>query len=109
MSETYAANDLLHQIRGEVRKGNHRFTIHAGERMTERYIAVEEVEEVILDGGAEVVENYPEDPRGSSCLVLGVTSQGRALHIQCSHPPIVAIITAYEPDPGEWTGLKIRK
>ncbi|MBI4298691.1 MAG: DUF4258 domain-containing protein [Chloroflexi bacterium] len=72
-------------------------------------VSVREVEEAILSGGAEVIENYPEDTRSPSCLVLGLTRGGRPLHIQCTYPPNVAIITAYEPKPEEWIDWRVRK
>ena len=100
---------LLDGIQAEIIKGNHRFTIHAGERMIERHIAVSEVTEAVLSDSAEVIEDYPDDPRGFSCLVLGMTAKGRPLHVQCSYPPSVVIITAYEPEPTEWLDWRTRR
>jgi hypothetical protein len=33
---------------------------------------------------SEVIEDYPEDKYGPSCLILGFTVYGRPLHVQCS-------------------------
>jgi hypothetical protein len=77
--------------------------------MTERHVSVKEVEEALLSGEAEVIEDYLEDPRGPSCLVLGRTGDRRPLHIQCTYPPNVAVITAYEPNPEEWVNWRIRR
>jgi hypothetical protein len=63
--------------------------------------------EAILSG--DIIEEYPEDKYGPSCLILGKTKMGRPLHVQCSLPPTVWIITLYEPDPQEWIDLRIRK
>lgn len=76
--------------------------------MTRRHISVNEAEEALLSSQAEVIEEYPEDPRGPSCLVLGFTVDGRPLHIQCTYPPNVAVITTYEPDPEEWIDWRVR-
>jgi len=67
----------------------------------ERNISPKEIENVILFG--EVIEDYPEDKYGPSCLICGITEEGRILHVQCSIDP-VWIITAYDPtlDPEEW-------
>lgn len=100
---------LLAGIQAEVRKGNYRFTLHAGDKMTERHISAHEVREAILSNNAEIIEDYPEDTRGPSCLILGMTSNGQPLHVQCSYPPNIAIITAYEPEPTEWLDLRTRK
>lgn len=100
---------LLNGIQAEIRRGSHRFTVHAGERMIERHIAVGEVKEAILAETAEIIEDYPNDLRGSSCLVLGRTPKGRPLHVQCSYPPSVVVITAYEPEPAEWLDWRTRR
>lgn len=75
-----------------------------------RDIRVEEVEQAFRND-CEIVEDYPEDKYGPSLLVLGMTDDGRALHIQvsCSGHPLLKIITLYAPDPGEWMNLKVRR
>ena len=100
---------LLEAIQAKVKERDYRFTLHAGDRMTERHLAVREVEEALLSGSAELIEDYPEDPRSPSCLILGITNSGRLLHIQCTHAPNVAVITAYEPKAEEWIDWKVRK
>jgi hypothetical protein len=52
----------------------------------------------------QILEDYPEDKYGSSCLILGLTAMKRPLHIQCSYPtrPLIKIITLYEPDLQKW-------
>ena len=77
--------------------------------MIERHIAVSEVKEAIISEGCEVIEDYPDDPRGPSCLIFGMTAKGQPLHIQCSYPPNMAVITAYQPDPSEWIDWRTRR
>ena len=74
-----------------------------------RHISVDEVKEAILSSDAEIIEDYPENTRGPSCLVLGITSNGQPLHVQCSYPPNIAVITTYKPEPAEWLNLRTRK
>ena len=100
---------LLEAIQAKVKERDYRFTLHAGDRMTERHIAVRDVEGALLGRSAELIENYPEDPRSPSCLILGITESGRPLHIQCTYAPNVAVITAYEPKPEEWIDWRVRK
>jgi hypothetical protein len=65
-------------------------------------IAPAEVEHIVISG--EVIEDYPQDPRGHSCLLLGVGEGGRLLHVVCSPKgDYLAIITAYVPDPEQWS------
>lgn len=66
----------------------------------DRMITEAEVRAVIKEG--EIIEDYPEDARGHSCLMLGYTQ--RAVHVVCSpKDEYLAVITAYLPDPGEWS------
>jgi uncharacterized protein DUF4258 len=54
--------------------------------------------------GGEFIEDYPADPRGNSCLLLGYGEGGRPLHVVCSPKAnYLAIITAYLPDPRQWS------
>ena len=63
-----------------------------------------------MDVQSEIIEDYPDDPRGHSCLILGFTSEHRPLHIVVSRPPDPSVITVYEPGPEEWDdGLSTRK
>ena len=59
----------------------------------------------------EIVEDYPDDKYGPSCLIFGYTQAGKPLHIQCSYPSrtLVKIITIYEPDADRWIDFKVRK
>ena len=80
------------------------FLPHAIHQMSrlERMISSEEIETVIWSG--EVIEDYAEDKRGHSCLMLGYGQAKRALHIVCApKQDYLAIITAYCPDSKEWS------
>ena len=75
----------------------------------ERMIRPEEVCEVIELG--EIIEDYPDDPRGHSCLMLGFGENSRPIHVVCApKDEYLAIITTYLPDPSEWTeSFKLRR
>lgn len=100
---------LIDAIRVKVGSGDFEYSQHAVDQTTLRHIAVQELREAIANG--EVIEDYPNDKYGPSCLVLGFTAAGRPIHIQCSHPsrPLIKIITAYQPDPEEWDDFKHRR
>lgn len=100
----------LESIRDKVRQRRYEFSKHAVDQSVLRGIEVKEVEQALLDR-SEVIENYPDDERGPSCLVLGFTDSGRALHIQVSHPfrPMLRVITLYEPNPDLWVDFKHRR
>ena len=76
---------------------------HAVKQMArpDRLITPEEVERVVLEG--DLVEDYPDDVRGHSCLLLG-SPRGRPVHVVCSpRAEYLAIITAYVPEPSQWS------
>ena len=101
--------ELLAAIQAEVRSGRHRVTLHAISRAGAHNVALDEVEVAILSTAAAVIEDYPSDPRGASCLLYGMMPGGAILHVVCSHPPQVAIITCYRPTALMWdTEMKAR-
>lgn len=51
----------------------------------------------------DVIEDYPDDPRGHSCLMLGKGEGGRVIHVLCApKEAFLAIITTYVPSEDEW-------
>ncbi len=84
---------------------------HAVRQMSrpDRMITTSDVRRVVESG--ELLEDYPDDPRGHSCLLLGRGEDGRVVHIVCApKEEYLAIITAYVPSPGEWEDdLRTRK
>ncbi len=72
-----------------------------------RKITIGEIQEAVTRG--VIIEDYPDDKYGSSCLILGFMNSKRPLHIQCSYPSrlLIKIITTYEPDEQHWVDLKI--
>jgi hypothetical protein len=60
-----------------------------------------DVRRVIASG--ELIEDYPDDPRGHSCLLLGGGEGQRPMHVVCApKTEYLAVITAYLPSPDEW-------
>ena len=79
------------------------FLPHAVQQMSrpERMISPADVRRVIDNG--EVIEDYPDDPRGHSCLLLGYGIGNRPLHVVCApKTEYLAIITAYLPSSDHW-------
>jgi len=100
---------MIEEIREKVSAGQFEFSKHAVDQGIVRRITVQEIREAIATG--EIIEDYPDDKYGPSCLVLGRTQAGRPLHIQCSYPsrPLIKVITLYEPDAGLWVDFKVRR
>lgn len=101
---------LVKEIRAKVLRREYEFSKHAVDQSIKCDISVSEIEDAVANR-SEVIEDYPEDKYGPSCLILGFTRKGRPLHVQCSYPsrPLVKIVTVYEPDPGRWVDHRIRR
>jgi hypothetical protein len=86
------------------------FPPHAVQQMSrpERMISAAEVRDVVHNG--TVIEEYPEDIRGRSCLLMRFVND-RCLHVVCApKSDYLAIITAYIPDNNQWEAdFKTRK
>lgn len=99
----------LDEIRRQLAAGEFEFTRHALKRTAERNISESEIRATAQN--IELIEDYPDDKYSPSCLILGLTQEKRALHLQVSYAdtPLVRIITLYEPDPEEWIEFKKRR
>jgi hypothetical protein len=99
----------IESIRQKIAEDQFEFSKHAVDQSIIRRILVREVREAIANG--RIIEDYPNDKYGPSCLILGFTQVQRPLHIQCSYPsrPIVKIITLYEPKANKWDSDFLRR
>ena len=77
---------MIKEIRRKIQRQEYEYSLHAADQSVLRHIARREVEEAFESG--TVIEDYPSDKYGPSCLVLGYTKAGRWLHIQCTHPVV---------------------
>ena len=61
-------------------------------------LMISEIEESIFDGS--ILESYPDDKRGASCLVVGFTKDGKPIHVVCGkNGDFLVLITIYIPTP----------
>lgn len=99
---------MISKIRAKVAADQFELSEHAVGQSITRHISMRELQEAVTNG--EIIEDYPDDKYGPSCLIFGFTSGGRPLHIHCSHPkrPLIKIITLYEPNPMLWEDFRIR-
>jgi len=101
---------VVAEIQEKIRARKYEFSKHAVDQSIWRDISVAELQQALLSA-CEVIEDYPDDKYGPSCLVLGFTQAGRPLHVVCSYPSrsCLKIITLYEPDPLAWIDNRIRR
>lgn len=100
---------MIEEIKARFRSGKYEYSLHAVDQTVLKGITRREIEEAV--GSGEIIEDYPTDKYGPSCLILGITAQGRPLHIQCTHATRerVKIITVYEPNVAEWRDSRVRR
>ena len=97
----------IREIRRRIKVAEYEVSYHAEKARYAEEISLSDVETAISNG--EILEDYPDDPRGPSCLILGY-SQDRPIHIVCGHTPLqwVRIITVYLPKPPKWIDDRTR-
>ncbi len=93
------------KIRELAAEGKYEFSKHAERERQLDMILVDELEDALKN--CETIEDYPDDPRGASCLVLGFSGQ-RPIHAVCTikvEPEELLLITVYDPSkrPDKWT------
>jgi len=102
---------LIEDIRKLIQGRKYRLTLHAEAERDADKITLHEIEEAILSSASKIIEDYPNDPRGHSCLILGFTEKLKPIHILCGlkEREILIIITVYRPDPQEWVDGEKRR
>ncbi|MCK4590318.1 MAG: DUF4258 domain-containing protein [Candidatus Latescibacteria bacterium] len=95
----------IEKIRKLVVEGKYEFSKHAERERELDMITTKELENALEN--CEIIEDYPDDPRGSSCLVLGFSGR-RPVHAVCTietDPEELFLITTYDPSkrPDKWT------
>mgnify|MGYP001578831903 CR=1 FL=1 len=94
-----------------LRSGSLRITEHAVEAMHDDALFLNEVITSALTAG-EILEDYPDDHPFPSCLVLGRTPTGDAVHSVWAYNArsrTAILITCYRPDPDRWIDFRVRK
>jgi hypothetical protein len=90
--------------------GRYRVTLHAEEERDADEVTIAEIEHAYADSVGEIIEDYPDDPRGHSALILGFTQTREPVHAVWSiHENLAILITIYRPDPKLWTRWRKRK
>ncbi len=94
---------MIADIQAAIRSGRYYLGPHAGLRQLEHDITVSDLEEAIGGHAAQVIEDYPADPRGHSTLVRGMTNSGAILHaVLTFEGDELFVVTCYRPDPAIW-------
>ncbi len=100
----------IQDIARAIRDNQVLITDHADEEAQTDQLAFGEIFASVLYG--EIIEDYPDDSPYPSCLVYGNTSSNEPVHSVWAYnreTGWAALITAYRPEPGRWTGWRIRR
>jgi hypothetical protein len=97
----------IEDIKNKIRHEEYEISSHAEKERYDEDITIPDLENTIFDG--EIIEDYSDDPRGQSCLILG-HSQNRPIHIVCGYSTLkwIRIITVYIPKPPKWINERTR-
>ncbi|OPX89642.1 MAG: hypothetical protein A4E53_01457 [Pelotomaculum sp. PtaB.Bin104] len=89
-------------LRKAVLEERYEVSHHAEQERRNDNLLIEDIERAILTG--EIIEPYPDDPRGQSCLIYGNAISGRPVHVVIGFLPTgwCRIITVYVPISDYW-------
>lgn len=102
----------LDRIRNLVAAGDARVSEHGYDELAADGLTAREIVAGIAE--AQLIEDYPDYPKGPSVLVLQRDAAGKFIHVVWGIPkrytgPAV-LVTAYRPDLGKWeTGFRRRR
>jgi hypothetical protein len=103
----------LKEIQQFLRDGRYEVSFHAQQERLEEDLDLIEIEAAIIESG-ELLEQYPDDPRGESCLALGFVGD-RPIHVVLGWAAIkgesrgmLRLITVYTPMAPKWSDPRTR-
>jgi len=97
----------IEELKEKIQQNMYEISFHAEKERYAEDITISDLEAAISNG--EILEEYLDDPRGHSCLILGY-SQNRPIHLVCGYTSIkwLRIITVYIPKPPKWIDERTR-
>jgi hypothetical protein len=88
----------MNWIKKCVKDSDYYFTRHGDRERMNDDLTISDIEESLICG--RILEDYPDDLRGNSCLVVGFSYTGIPIHIICGERnDKLVIITVYIPKP----------
>ncbi len=104
----------LREIQDLIRRGDYEFSFHAQQERLEENLDLTEIETALI-GTVELLEEYPNDPRGESCLALAFIGT-RPIHVvlgwalrRQDGSKRLRVITVYVPTLPKWVDARTRR
>ena len=112
LAATEIVRRTFDMIRALISEGSVRISAHGYDELAADGLLARE----LIEGmdTAEVIEEYPDYPKGPCVLLLQRIRDGRSVHavwgLPAGHTSPAVLITAYLPDPTKWSpGFKRRR
>jgi hypothetical protein len=103
----------LREIQQLLRDGKYEVSFHAQQERLEEDLDLIQIESAIIDQG-ELLKEYPGDPRGERCLLLGFVGP-RPVHVvlgwatmKTETQRMLRLITVYTPTLPKWIDPRTR-
>jgi len=89
-------------IRVEIENQTYEISLHADDERIADGLTVSQLEVALSE--CKIIEEYPNDPRGESCLALGFTPEGNPVHAVCGRnlSGHLVLVTVYIPTMPKW-------
>jgi len=97
--------DFLQIAKEKAKTGKIELSDHAADEAFDEAITVKDIRQALSHNKkTQVLEPYPDDPRGPSCLFVGPAEDGRWIHVVAGGfaRERLIIITVYRPEPPKW-------
>jgi len=98
----------IEDLKEKFRRGDYEISLHAEKERYDEDISLYDIEVAVANG--EILEDYPDDSRGASCLMLGY-ADSQPFHVVCGYTSTksIRVITVYIPKPPKWVDARTRR
>jgi hypothetical protein len=95
-------------VQQQIAMGNYELSGHAETERQADKLHLSDLENALSN--PEILEDYPSDPRGESCLILGYAIDGQSIHFVVGRGKkgMLRIITVYLPTLPRWLNERTR-
>ena len=93
---------MIEALQAAIRDGRIAYGPHFARQMARHGLTLADIAAAFGQGAATLVEDYPEDVRGHSCLLLGF-ADGAPIHLVCTAAEPAFLITVYRRDAAQWS------